>query len=708
MQPLTFDSLGFRLDDRDVYFVSGEFHYFRVPKADWRRRMQLFLDAGGNCLATYVPWLIHEPEEGDIRFGDVDGRDLQGFLALAQEMCLKVVLRPGPYQYSELNNDGLPGWLVNGYPEILARGIDGEPFRDSSVSYLHPLFLEKARRYFRAFAQQARPFMAENGGPVAMLQVDNELMGIHLWFGSMDYNAETMGFGRADGRYPRWLEAKYGFIDALNEAYGTSFSAFADARPIAPADAKGTHSCRRVRDYSFFYRECVAEYAVLLRSWLREDGLNAPICHNSGNPTMNVLYRETVRAMGGGFLLGSDHYYNLGQSWAQNNPTPQYALRVLTSCETMRALGMPPSVLELPGGSPSDTPPILPEDLLACYMTNLALGVKGFNYYVYTGGPNFPDTGNTCDLYDYNALVHADGSLNATYASLKTFGDFMRSHGWMQRARRRASVQIGFEWNMLRSEDYDDPTLPFTGAQAAHFMERGLLYTLMCSRYSPELAALDGPLDLSRPLIVPCPSAMTAAAQRAVADFVRGGGRALILPVLPEADEEGRASSVLADALGNPCLRTGQKLGPAIEVKDVGRVFGMQRGTVCECLPEGAEVLATDARTGRVVGYRRRIGAGEAIFFGGAWELTTFPQAEMLEHFMALLGAKPCVEHTNRHLFTALWDGENGRHALFVMNLYSAPQRTELFWGEDCEPLGEIELRPMEVRVLELQSPFLK
>ena len=122
-----------------------------------------------------------------------------------------------------------------------------------------------------------------------------------------------------------------------------------------------------MRDYDDFYRSTVTEYALLLRSWLREDGLGGPICHNSANPNMNCQFPEMARAMGEGFLLGSDHYYTLNQSWPQNSPTPQYAIRALMSCDTMRAMGMPPSVMEMPGGSPSDTPPILPEDLLACY-----------------------------------------------------------------------------------------------------------------------------------------------------------------------------------------------------------------------------------------------------------------------------------------------------------------------------------------------------
>ena len=65
MKPLTFDKKYYFIDGKPVYLYAGEFHYFRVPKPDWRRRMQLFKEAGGNCLATYIPWLIHEPEEGE-------------------------------------------------------------------------------------------------------------------------------------------------------------------------------------------------------------------------------------------------------------------------------------------------------------------------------------------------------------------------------------------------------------------------------------------------------------------------------------------------------------------------------------------------------------------------------------------------------------------------------------------------------------------
>ena len=54
IKPITFDKCCYRIDGHPVYLYSGEFHYFRVPRSDWRKRMQLFKDAGGNCIATYI------------------------------------------------------------------------------------------------------------------------------------------------------------------------------------------------------------------------------------------------------------------------------------------------------------------------------------------------------------------------------------------------------------------------------------------------------------------------------------------------------------------------------------------------------------------------------------------------------------------------------------------------------------------------------
>ena len=33
------------------------------PHDDWRRRLTLLKESGANTVATYIPWIIHEPEE---------------------------------------------------------------------------------------------------------------------------------------------------------------------------------------------------------------------------------------------------------------------------------------------------------------------------------------------------------------------------------------------------------------------------------------------------------------------------------------------------------------------------------------------------------------------------------------------------------------------------------------------------------------------
>ena len=82
MKSFSFDKNGYIIDGVRQFMVSGEFHYFRVPKADWERRLNLFKEAGGNTVATYVPWCVHEQVEGEILFDDCEERDFSDFLRL--------------------------------------------------------------------------------------------------------------------------------------------------------------------------------------------------------------------------------------------------------------------------------------------------------------------------------------------------------------------------------------------------------------------------------------------------------------------------------------------------------------------------------------------------------------------------------------------------------------------------------------------------
>lgn len=149
----------FLLDGKPLEIISGELHYARIPREYWRQRLKMAKAMGLNTIATYVFWNYHEIRPGVFDFHS-GNRDLAEFLRLAQEQGLWVILRPGPYVCAEWDFGGLPSYLLKS-PAIAVRSND-------------PRYLAAAERYVNAMANQVRPLLVTHGGPVLMVQVENE------------------------------------------------------------------------------------------------------------------------------------------------------------------------------------------------------------------------------------------------------------------------------------------------------------------------------------------------------------------------------------------------------------------------------------------------------------------------------------------------------------------------------------------------------
>ncbi len=690
-----------------MYLLSGEFHYFRVPKKDWRARMKLFKKAGGNCLATYVPWLLHEPEEGHFRFEGEDWLALEDFLKMAREEELYVIARPGPYQYSELVYHGLPGWLIQRYPEVLAQTVDGKPVGYASVSYTHPLFLEKVKNWFNAVCPILACYTTSRGGPIAFTQIDNEMVGIHEWFGSLDYHSVSMGIGQEEGKYPRFLKERYATIQALNLAYGTTYSAFTEVRPAARPDAAS--SIRIRKDYFDFYLDSVADYAQTLVKMLRDHGIDTPIIHNSGNPGMNAYFLETSKRLGSQFVLGSDHYYNLDQNWPQNNPTPQYAGRVLLSLEMLRLMGYPPSVLEIPGGSASNWPPVTPGDAAATYMTNLALGMKGSNYYIFTGGPNPPGAGNNTDSYDYGASIGANGEVRPLYQVQKEFGKFIRKHPNLLTDPRRFDFRIGMDMEYARSEQYwnERGLFLFSNVDAWQFLRKGVLSSALCASLSPafvNMAADDWVSDTSTPLVIVASTSMAEEKQRRVIQFLQNGGRVMLIPVIPNLDEHLNPLPLLEDYLGWPKQTRNSaglarpRIGPVVNV--TGEIFPFTQ------LPKNAKVLGIDEISGKPLAFQvETAGGGQAVLLGLSWIQAMREHERMLTHMLGGLGLEQAIICSNPNLWATLYSGAE-QATLFLLNLFTAPMeahvRVRLQAGGPLVDVGHVQVESMTVKAIDI------
>ncbi|XP_011504190.1 PREDICTED: beta-galactosidase-like, partial [Ceratosolen solmsi marchali] len=154
----------FLLDGKPFRYIAGSFHYFRVPKQYWKSIFRKIRAAGLNAVTTYVEWSTHEPEPNKWIW---DGEaDIVEFIKMAQEEDLFVILRPGPYICGERDFGGLPYWLLSLNPDIKLRTNDER-------------FIFHAERYLNRILNKIKPLLIINGGPIIMLQIENE-------YGSLD------------------------------------------------------------------------------------------------------------------------------------------------------------------------------------------------------------------------------------------------------------------------------------------------------------------------------------------------------------------------------------------------------------------------------------------------------------------------------------------------------------------------------------------
>jgi beta-galactosidase len=91
------------VDDNAFPLLSGEVHYWRLAPENWHVVLERAREMGIDVISSYVCWDFHEYAPGVFDFtGETDSRrNLSGFLDLLTEMGFWIVIRPGPYVYTE-------------------------------------------------------------------------------------------------------------------------------------------------------------------------------------------------------------------------------------------------------------------------------------------------------------------------------------------------------------------------------------------------------------------------------------------------------------------------------------------------------------------------------------------------------------------------------------------------------------------------------
>ncbi|PIO70220.1 glycosyl hydrolase family 35 [Teladorsagia circumcincta] len=142
----------FLLDGKPFRYISGSIHYFRIHPSQWKDRLLRVRALGFNAIQYYIPWNFHEIYEGKL----LRVRAL-GFNAIQYYI---------PWNFHEI------------YEGKFKKAVD------KWYSVLLPLI---------------KPMMRHNGGPVLMLQVENEYADGNslsaLKCGSVPYTLTTVDFG---------------------------------------------------------------------------------------------------------------------------------------------------------------------------------------------------------------------------------------------------------------------------------------------------------------------------------------------------------------------------------------------------------------------------------------------------------------------------------------------------------------------------------
>lgn len=193
------------VDGRPAIPVSGELHFSRVPRSEWRERLQLMRSGGVTVVSTYVIWIHYEPERGGIRFDA--GLDLAAFVRVAAEVGLDVVVRIGPWVHGEVRNGGFPDWVAAA--SVRHRTDDRA-------------YLDLVRGWFAAIGRELAALCGP-ASPIVGIQVENELID------QPDHLATLVGLAREAGlSAPIWTATAWDGAELPPEVVMPVFGGYAD------------------------------------------------------------------------------------------------------------------------------------------------------------------------------------------------------------------------------------------------------------------------------------------------------------------------------------------------------------------------------------------------------------------------------------------------------------------------------------------------
>ncbi|TFE26283.1 beta-galactosidase [Cohnella luojiensis] len=694
------------LDGRPQIIMCGEIHYFRLAKEDWQDRIDKLKSAGFNAVASYIPWLCHEPVEGQF---DLTGQtrpelDLAGFIDLCAANGLYFIARPGPFIMAEMKNEGLPFWVYEKHPEIVPVTWGGQPIKTKTVDYLAPGFLQEARSWFAAVMPLLAMRLHGNGkgGNIIGVQLDNEI-GMLSWVSN---SPDLTDYVLAD--FAAWLKSRYG-EETLSGRYPFSLEAEHERKKAIQSPAEEYTEVLH-QDLGSYMRNRFARYVAELRRYSEEFGVTSvPFLiniHGTGGGRgftypigISQLYEAYTQEPG--YLSGSDIYFG---DLDMNTFQDLYLINGFMDAVHLPDQPLTSHEFNCGDGNFGETYGGRYDPSAVDFKTRMCIaqGNRLINFYLFCGGNNYRMDQS---LSDGNDRVAFTGERHGFAAPVGPEGQLNYSYPRMSRVNR--TIMAVADKLAVMDEERDDVAFTFIPdyfmteyrypgsskmkeiisnleANRSHgaweIMARAML--LAGYRFGSVDVQNKG-IDPARTPVIAVPSAryMHGHIQRKLAKFMASGGGILLYGEVPMYDMEGSECTILADALG--VRPAGRRTGDghyylSLYAEGWAAPRPEVRSHFAQTFDHGeAEAILRVYGTDEVCAFEAKSGKGKAVVIAAAYRC----DIPLFRTALERLGAKASLTHDHSHhgIFMTSTATKEGERFLHLLNLDGLDKELHLY-----------------------------
>ncbi|MFI1994370.1 beta-galactosidase [Actinoplanes sp. NPDC020271] len=470
----------------------------------WREDVALMREAGVDLVAVNIfGWSHLEPADGRFSFDDLDE-----VIELLHANGIKVNLGTG--------TSSPPPWLTTLHPAILPVAADGTtrfPGGRQAWCPSSPVFRDRAYELVRRVAERYG-----NHPALALWHVSNEL-GCHNALCYCEASAEA---------FRSWLRRRYGKIETLNEAWGTSFwsQRYGDWAEIQPPRAAlSIRNPSQIVDFHRFSSDELLDYYRGETEILRARS-SAPVTTNFMVTAhiRNLDYWSWAPEMD---VIANDHYldHRLGDPVAE--------LSFAADLTRGLAAGKPWILMEQSTGAVNWQPYNLtkaPGEMLRNTLTHVARGADSICFFQWRA------SAQGAEKFHSALLPHA-GTDTVAWREVLRLSQTLDAIGEVAGTTVDADVAIVFSWeSWWAAEGEARPSQAVTYLDQVHGAHRALrALGVTCDVVSP-----DADLSQYRAVVVPCLYMVGDVAAERITEYVAAGGHLLVTFFSGIVDERDR------------------------------------------------------------------------------------------------------------------------------------------------------------------------